>query len=117
VRDPSRMTEDTAGRPHATSGLGEALDVVAALRLAPVEGALDQRHADHEDDEERHHAEAEEGDGFVVGLAEETLAVFGECHRGGDEHGRQGSDEKEGSALHGRECIAPGSVGSRDVKP
>ena len=93
--------------------LAEALDVVAAAFFAPLQRPLDQRQADHQDDEERHHAEAEEGDRLVRRLARQTLAVRGECHRGGDHHGRQGHQEEGGGALHGRKVIAPGGVTRR----
>src|SRR4051794_15967126 len=75
-----------------------------ALLLAAVERRLEPRGEDHEQREEDHHAEAEEGDDLVVRLPVEALAVVaGEGRRGGNQPGRE--DEERSELAHARGTI------------
>ena len=69
----------------------EALEVAAALILALLQLALDQRHHDQQEREEGDHAEAEEGDRLVRGRAGQADAVLGQRRRGGQRASWRGS--------------------------
>src|SRR3954454_24855596 len=62
-----------------------------ALVLALLEQALERRHHDHEQGEEDDHAERAEGDGLVVGLSGQPLAVVR-----GERRSRQLEGQEEG---------------------
>ncbi len=97
----TRATED-AGRSSFRPSV-EAGEVGAALFLAFLEAALDQREDDHQGGEEGDNAEAEEGHRLVSGGAGEADALVGESRGGGDQHQGQEGGERGGEALHGAE--------------
>src|SRR3954468_20611037 len=74
--------------------LVKAREIGAALFLALLQAALDQREDDHQGGEEGDYAEAEEGHRFVGGGAGEADALGGEGCGGDDEH--QGPDRQQG---------------------
>src|SRR5437764_789013 len=127
----SRAARREGGNPRRASIFGARLNagvkVGAALPadalahpsrlprlLAALERRLDQRANDHDEREEAHEAEAEEGDDLVVGLPDEALAVLRERGSGQRQLGKQDGDEGHSAALRHRPRLyrAPAPISS-----
>src|SRR3954468_17253179 len=82
--------------------------------FALLQAPLDPRAEAHDEGEEAHHSEREEGDHLVVGLAYEALTVVVRDRRYGEREGEQQAEERDHPALHrpGILPLAPTTSGS-----